>query len=204
MWPHPLSCLWAGREKHSGFGLGWTPLPWPLQPLQGCSASQSCHLLRSETSSPAGKTSLRPTWGLFHQNKNWTSALENLGKSLLTFSLVWPQSVGITHPGLETREIHAPRWVRGTRGEARYFLDVLKAAQRAEGFLLSNIQVNPKVPKLRDDRHASLLNVLAPILHPALLCVTKPRAKVFLAPWDMSLCPKTGWLSYPSFMLEMN
>lgn len=83
-------------------------------------------------------------------------------------------------------------------------MEVLKAAQRAEGFLLSNIQVNPKIPKLRDDRHASQLNVLTPILHPALLCIAKPQAKDFLAPWDMSLCLETGWLLYPSFMLEVN
>lgn len=70
--------------------------------------------------------------------------------------------------------------------------------------MLPNIQVDPKVPKPRDDRHASQLNVLAPIPHPALLCISKPWAKDFLAPWETSLCPETDWLLYPSFMLEIN
>lgn len=82
---HRVLWDWKDREECPGFGLGWTPLPWPLQPLQGGSVSQICHLLGSQMASPSGKISLRSTWESFHQNKNWTPALENLGKAALAW-----------------------------------------------------------------------------------------------------------------------
>lgn len=62
------------------------------------------------------------------------------------FSVVWPQRVGVTCPCTDTQERHSSRWVRGTRGEASCLPKVLKAAEEAEGFVLSNIQVVPRIP----------------------------------------------------------
>lgn len=149
--PHSVLLGWKGEALWLWSGMN-PSLRTPTAPAR--------LLCEPELSSAQIKTPLRSTWGFFHQNKNWASALGNLGKSLLTFSLVWPQRVGVTCPGLDTRERHAPRWVRGTQREARCLLEMLKAAQRAGGFVLSKIQVDPKVPKPRDDRHASQLNVL--------------------------------------------
>lgn len=61
------------------------------------------------------------------------------------FRLVWRQRVGVTCPCTDTQERHSSRWVRGTRGEASCLLKVLKAAEGAEGFVLTS-RWFPRIP----------------------------------------------------------